>query len=96
MNMGVPDNSSMSNANATFTNPKYPIYVACGAQGNNEGVGGPNPSAIPGSITSLGAPSYGSAYCEFTATNSTLYFDVIGSGGPAAGYRWDAFTIVKQ
>jgi len=114
----TPDISSMTNngtANnngSIFTNPKNPMYVACGAVGNGEGLGGANPDAtkVSGSVTSFGlyekTGKYygpGSAICEFTTTSNALVFSAtltysVGGGAYTSpvGTAIDSFTIVKS
>jgi len=106
MNMGVPQATGNSTA---FNTPGYPIYVACGAPGNNEGLGAATSPLITGSILSLGTTTSngggkgpGSLVCEFTTTATTLTFQAVvtygigyAAGASNIGKNADSFTITK-
>jgi len=96
MNKGVPDYSSASNGNHTFTNPKYPIYIACGAPGNNEGVGTVSQMKpiITGSLFAFGSET-GAGICDFSANSTTLSYQATGTSGSVAGKQLDYVNIVK-
>jgi len=104
MNSSVPWTNSTNNS--SFTSPPYPIYVACGAVGNNEGLGGAySVGILPGSVTNFGstngisgAKGPGSTLCEFATNSTALQFNAtvtFGIGGTATGTVFDNFTISK-
>jgi len=98
MKFGVPSFNTTSN-NAFFTAPGVPIYVACGAAGNNEGLGAPIAAGagITGSVASAGISGTvgGPAICEFNTNANNLVFNVVSTGGSTVGKTVDTFTIAK-
>jgi len=97
MNKGVPDYSSASNGNHTFTHPKYPIYISCGSPGNNEGLGSKSSMQpqITGSLFAFGSET-GAGICDFSANSTVLSYQATGTSGSNAGKQIDYVTIVKQ
>jgi len=95
MNQGAADLSAASDSNHIFTNPKYPMYISCGAPGNNEGVGSASP-VISTSLVNFGSSTSGGAICDFTANSTTLYYQATATGGTSPGETVDYVSIVKD